>query len=381
MASRRRSRGADMEASSSCFRRRTTSSRAKTPIHSLDADLLCGILSYLDHFDPARCLAVCKSWSVSLLSSSKHKTLNACLEELALEQHRLSLQGRTGEVHQWNGRIVRQFGYTTVNDAKLNQYLYRAKQCCMKMGSIVTGVGDKVVRMWSSESYKLLGEYPVPDRTSLLDFDFDESKIVGLIGTRMCIWRHHGKRSMFPSKEGTFARGICMRYADPEAVIGCVDGTVRVFDMYSQRCSRIIRMDMESVTSLALTDDQMIIGGDFLGRIKVADLSSGQRIANLKTSTHPTALVVGGIDGVLRVLDQNTGNFLSSYITDEETPSAHPLRHSAIEKKRAKFLPMDADIDSIPTQLRPSITCLTVGMRKVVTTHNNQCIRMWKFRN
>ncbi|RRT76957.1 hypothetical protein BHE74_00031189 [Ensete ventricosum] len=30
-------------------------------------------------------------------------------------------------------------------------------------------------------------------------------------------------------------------YIDPEAVIGCEDGRVRVFDMYSGRCSRIIR--------------------------------------------------------------------------------------------------------------------------------------------
>ena len=28
---------------------------------------------------------------------------------------------------------------------------------------------------------------------------------------------------------------------DPEAVVGCEDGTVRVCDMYSRSCSRIIR--------------------------------------------------------------------------------------------------------------------------------------------
>jgi len=30
-------------------------------------------------------------------------------------------------------------------------------------------------------------------------------------------------------------------YVDPEAVVGCDDGAVRVFDMYSRRCSQIIR--------------------------------------------------------------------------------------------------------------------------------------------
>lgn len=30
-------------------------------------------------------------------------------------------------------------------------------------------------------------------------------------------------------------------YFDAEAVVGCEDGTAHVFDMYSRRCSRIIR--------------------------------------------------------------------------------------------------------------------------------------------
>lgn len=30
-------------------------------------------------------------------------------------------------------------------------------------------------------------------------------------------------------------------YFDPAAVVGCDDGAVRVFDMYSRRCSQIIR--------------------------------------------------------------------------------------------------------------------------------------------
>lgn len=36
-------------------------------------------------------------------------------------------------------------------------------------------------------------------------------------------------------------------YIDPEAVVGCEDGTARVFDMYSKTCSQIIRYDKHSV--------------------------------------------------------------------------------------------------------------------------------------
>ncbi|XP_030963200.1 F-box/WD-40 repeat-containing protein At3g52030-like [Quercus lobata] len=68
--------------------------------------------------------------------------------------------------------------------------------------------------LWSLESYKCVEEYFVPDIVPLVDFDFDESKIVGLVGTRICIWRRNGKRSIFPSNEGTFVKGLCMQYAE-----------------------------------------------------------------------------------------------------------------------------------------------------------------------
>lgn len=34
-----------------------------------------------------------------------------------------------------------------------------------------------MVKLWSAESYKCLDEYSVPDVVSLIDFDFDESKV------------------------------------------------------------------------------------------------------------------------------------------------------------------------------------------------------------
>ncbi|XP_058089913.1 F-box/WD-40 repeat-containing protein At3g52030 isoform X1 [Magnolia sinica] len=430
-----------MEASSVRASPRKANSRLAASIQSLDADLLCKIFASLDHFDLVRCSAVCKSWNYAVWTSSllkdlfckKHRgstglcsvsvpwetSLKTCLEEFAMNQHRSSLLNGSVEAHRWNSHTV------------------GVNQCRMKMGSIVTGVGDKVLRMWSSESYKCLGEYSIPNMASLVDFDFEESKIVGLVGTRICIWRCHGKRSMFPSKEGTFSRGLCMRYIDPEAVIGCEDGTARVFDMYSQRCSRIIRMHSGPITCLALTDE-LILSGSSLGSITVAGLSSDQRVACLKSSTAPTGirslcfnprshlvfagstagyshcwdlrtmrplwerrispnviysmqymqndtstLVVGGIDGVLRILDQNTGKFLAGYVMDKSTTAVTPScsRLGTVEKKKVKALPEDACIDGTPRHLRPPITCVGVGMKKVVTTHNGKYIMMWKFKN
>ncbi|XP_044493977.1 F-box/WD-40 repeat-containing protein At3g52030 isoform X2 [Mangifera indica] len=347
------------------------SSKPRAKIESLDRDILCTIFSSLGLFDLVRCSLVCKSW---------------------------------------------------------------VDQCRMKRGLILTGVGDQVMRLWSLESYKCVEEYSIPSRVSLVDFDFDESKIVGLIGTRICIWRRNGAMSVFPPREGTFLKGLCMRYFDPEAVVGCEDGTARVFDMYSRQCSRIIRMHAAPVTCLSLSEDQLIISGSSSGSVTISGHSSDQRVAKLgsnnstgiktlcynprsyqvfagttagyalcwelrtmkplwETRVSPnviyslqhlqhdaSTIVVGGIDGVLRVLDQNTGEVLSSCVTDISTVSSSSENKSpAIERKRGVRLSKDTLIDRIPRSTRPPITCLAVGMKKVVTTHHNKYIRLWKF--
>ncbi|KAF6140772.1 hypothetical protein GIB67_035199 [Kingdonia uniflora] len=95
-----------------------------------------------------------------------------------------------------------------------------------------------------------------------------------------------------------------------------------------------------------------------------------------------SSLVVGGIDGILRILNQHTGEVISSYVMDEDATGRVPLfgtRSNVVQKKKVRRLSEDAHIDLIPKNRRPPITCLAVGMKKVVTTHNNKFIRIWKF--
>lgn len=260
-------------------------------------------------------------------------------------------------------------------------------------------------------------------------------QIVGLVGTRICIWRRHGSRSVFPAHEGTFTKGLCMRYMDPEAAVGCEDGTVRVFDMYSRSCSRIVRMHSCPVTCIASGEDQLIVSGSSLGSVTISGLSADQRVATLKctdrtgiktlcynpssqlvfagsasgyaacwdlrkmrslweTRVSPNVLysvqylqndaltlVAGGIDGVLRVIDQKNGEVLSRCAMCEgkaALTSAKSL-YGLIERKKVKRLDEDASFASTPATGRPPIKCLAVGMKKVVTIHNDKYIRMWKF--
>ncbi|CAN0917270.1 F-box/WD-40 repeat-containing protein At3g52030 [Linum grandiflorum] len=268
--------------------RKKSSVRAPTAIESLSHDTLCVLFSYLDLLDLVRCSAVCNSWN-SIIKRSKllqglylkqmrrrgrnisgpssdslDESMSVYLEELAMERHRSALMGGSVVIDQWKGHSA------------------GVDQCRMKMGMILTGVGDKVIRLWSSENLKCVEEYQIPDAVRLVDFDFDETKVVGLFGTQVCIWRRNGKRSIFPSKEGTFSKGSCMRYFDPDAVVGCEDGTARVFDMYSRQCSRIIKMHPEAVSCLSLSDDQLILSGSSLGRITVSGLLSDEKIATLR---------------------------------------------------------------------------------------------------
>lgn len=93
-----------------------------------------------------------------------------------------------------------------------------------------------------------------------------------------------------------------------------------------------------------------------------------------------SSLVVGGIDGVLRVLNQNTGEVLSSCIMEGNTLSnTSKTLFEDRERRKGRRLPVDSHLDIIPRASRPPIICLAVGMKKVVTTHNDRYIRMWRF--
>ncbi|XP_027163568.1 F-box/WD-40 repeat-containing protein At3g52030 [Coffea eugenioides] len=416
--------------------------KQKTTIHALSHDILCMIFTFLDLVQLIRCSAACKSWStvinkLKLLEIQYHKqqdadafslpeasiqlgrSLNIHMEQIAIEQYRFALHKGPANVFQWKGHSV------------------GVNKCRMKMGLFLTGVGDKMMRLWSAESYNFLDEYSLPDKAPLIDFDFDENKVVGLVGTRMCIWTRTGTRNIFSSRDGMFTKGLCMSYVDPEAVVGCEDGKARVFDMYSRKCSQIIKMHPGPITCLSFSDDQLLISGSSLGSISMSDISSDQQVTTLKplssagiktlcfnprsnllfagsTDGHASCwdirtlrrlwetrvspnvlysinhlrndtstLVIGGIDGIIRILDQDTGQVLSRCIVDDATgvsSRSKDRHHQIIETKKVRRLSEDVQVDRLPIAPRPPITCLAVGMQKVVTMNNDKCIRVWKFR-
>ncbi|KAL6963224.1 hypothetical protein U1Q18_050389 [Sarracenia purpurea var. burkii] len=189
------------------------------------------------------------------------------------------------------------------------------------------------------------------------------------------------------------------------------------------------------VTCLVVSEDQLIVSGSSLGSVTLSDLSSDQQVVALKStnsggirtlcfnpSSHlvfagstsgytscwdlrtmktlwnirvspnviysmhhlrgdKSTLVVGGIDGVLRFMDQDTGEVFSRCIVKESDVSNFPRdSYGVVQMKKARRLSEDTRIDLIPKSHRPSIRCLAVGMQKVVTTHNEKYIRILKFK-
>ncbi|XP_031113760.1 F-box/WD-40 repeat-containing protein At3g52030 [Ipomoea triloba] len=421
-----------MEPSAADLRRPPKKAR-RTRIQDLSDDSLGMIFSFLDLTGVIRCSVVCSSWRKVIHRQYQQLQKNdpddhgqislptRSFNEIAMLAHRVAFEDTPAKVFQWRGHSV------------------GVNQCRMKMGHFLTGVGDKVMRLWSAESYKCLDEYVLPDKAPLIDFDFDESKVVGLVGTRICIWSRTETRSILSSRDALFPKGLCMRYVDPEAAIGCEDGKVRIFDLYSRKLTQIIKMHDAPVTCLSFSDDQLLFGGSSQGRsIALLDLSSGQQVSllgstyasvgiktlcfnpgsnylfagstaghaccwdlrkqnrtlweervspNVLYSMHhlrndKSTLVIGGIDGVLRVVDQDSGEVIATHIMEESSSSRSASRPSDrnLTVRKAKKISSSDRIDLMSKACRPRITCLAVGMRKVVTTHNDNYIRVWKFK-
>lgn len=97
---------------------------------------------------------------------------------------------------------------------------------------------------------------------------------------------------------------------------------------------------------------------------------------------YTSTLAVGGIDGVLRIVDHNTGKVLSRCILDENSGgSTHPeASNVVVTRKKGRRISEDTRLDLTHKTFRPSINSLAVGFQKVVTTHSDSYIRVWKFK-
>lgn len=426
--------------------------RPSSGLPVLSSDDLLKIFSCLSPHSLARSCMVCKSWNKIITSSllwkniyeesRKHLLQLSCKEGAT---KKLSfLNGEIKEVVDWKAQFVKEqhkalivLGSVLVKVWK--GHSSRVECCRFQVETIVTGSSDGIVRAWPTTMSHCLETYSVPNKSRVVDLEFDENKILAVSGTEIYIWnRKKGRLLRHIRGHGQHIHSMC--YADPEVLVGCADGTIRVFDIYSSRCARIFRQHTERVTCVVVDiTSSLVASGSADGTVQLCDFMTGQKISCLLPSCPPTGVVclhlfqewrmlvggttaghvhawdmgrckllwsvrigpnsvtslhsqfydestlfVGSINGVITVLDTGFGVMLKQYVVAQ---GAKHTRQERADKTRIKLSPaehvgisMDSSLEEIPRKNRPPVLCLRTGMTKLVTTHPDGSIGLWHFK-
>ncbi|KAI5082896.1 hypothetical protein GOP47_0002639 [Adiantum capillus-veneris] len=418
----------------------------------LPSDGLLNIFSLLSPTSLARCCLVCSSWNKTITNSPLW--MNHCLKarkdwlqhssKTSATRKINSLDDETHEQADWKTQYVKVqrkillvFGSVLVKEWR--GHSKRVECCRFKMESFVTGSSDGVVHAWSSMTSKCLATYIVPNKGRVVDLEFDENKMLAISGTEIYVW-NRAKGSLLRHIQGHNQSLHSMCYADPEVLVGCCDGTIRVFDIYSGQCARIFRQHADRVTCIVLdVSSSLLMSGSADGTVELCDSLTGRKICCLLPSSPPqevhslhlfscqsmlvgctskgsvyawdvrkqkllwtvriganciaslhspsydaTTLVTGGINGVITILDMGSGAVLRKFVVahDETQTKGNSLNKSKGNSGVAEHAQAKITYSSkgIPSNIRPPILCLKAGMTRIVTTHPDGMIRVWHFK-
>ncbi|KAL2612325.1 hypothetical protein R1flu_024017 [Riccia fluitans] len=257
-------------------------------VYDFGTDILLRIFSRLDPGSLAVCSAVCTSWH-SVIKSSPSLWRTAYFLKFvrwrARAEETASTSSRTLSDSEWKARfvdeeqILRLTGPSSYRSWKAHSG--RVNCCKMVMGLIASGSSDQTARIWSAKTLQCLEQYRVPHKAPVVQIDFDENKVIGAAGKEILLWSRSANRRVLRHMGGHSE--ICsMCYTDPDVVVGCVDGTVRVFDLYSSRCTQIFRQHTDAVKGVVLDSaTHTMASGSTDGKVELYDAHSGQKIASL----------------------------------------------------------------------------------------------------
>ncbi|KAH7432963.1 hypothetical protein KP509_07G048100 [Ceratopteris richardii] len=419
----------------------------------LPNDYLFKIFSLLPPSSLARCCLVCSSWNQIITNSSLWKQIYSQSKEhwLQLSSWTATTKGLNflnDEVQSadWKSLYVKNqhtvlfvLGSVAIKEWKAHS---RRVECCrLGMETLMTGSSDGVVCTWSLKTSKCLATFIVPNKGRVVDLEFYEDKILAVSGTEIYIWNRK-KGSLLRRIQGYNQPLHSMCYADPEILVGCSDGTIRVFDIYSGRCARIFRQHSDRVTCIVVDMVACILmSGSADGTVKLCDLLTGEKICCLFTSAPPTevlclnhvlqqntliggtsrgqvhawdiskqkilwsvrigpnsvhslhsqfydtALVVAGtINGVISILDTQSGVILRTFVI------AHGRKQMTMDKKNSgeskghlvvtghSAMDIGSSVEDSTSNVPLPILCLKTGMTKIVTTHPDGMVRVSQFK-
>ncbi|KAL3683414.1 hypothetical protein R1sor_001436 [Riccia sorocarpa] len=256
-------------------------------VYDFGTDIFLRIFSCLDPGSLAICSAVCTSWhSVITNYPSLWKTAYFLYIERgrARKEQAASTSSRTPSDKTWKASYVEEEqklllrGPSSYRSWKAHSG--RVNCCKMVMGLVASGSSDQMARIWSVDSLQCLEQYKVPQKAPVVQIDFDENKVIGAAGKEVLLWSRSANRRLL-RRMGGHSEICSMSYTDPDVIVGCVDGTVRVFDLYSGRCTQIFRNHTDSVKGVVLdTDSQVIASGSADGKVELYDAHSGQKVVS-----------------------------------------------------------------------------------------------------
>ncbi|GBG88330.1 hypothetical protein CBR_g46897 [Chara braunii] len=169
-----------------------------------------------------------------------------------------------------------------VNVHTLKGHAGRVTCCRMFMDRIVSGSADETIRLWSARSGRWIATYRSPVRAPVEDLDFDDHKIVAALGTEVGILkRGTGKWIRRISCSPQRINTLC--YEEEDLIVGCEDGTVRLFDLYSGSCKSIWRRHPGGVECVRMSGENHIVAsGGRDGTVQLYDVETSERLAVLR---------------------------------------------------------------------------------------------------
>lgn len=262
----------------------------------LSCEILCGIFSRLPPISIAHCAAVCSSWHHTVSSTSGLWRSAYFLDQTRLKLHRTETASSSTAEEKKNADDDEEDGFRTryigeeqrtrlargpVSTRSWRAHSGRVNCCRMVMGQIVSGSSDRTVRVWCAKTFKCTEQYKVPEKAPVVQVEFDAAKVMGAAGKDVFVWSRTGSRRLLRRMGGhSEICSICV--ADSDLAMGCTDGTVRVFDLYSSRCTQMFRMHTEAVKGVVMDmATQSMASASNDGTVQLFDARSGERYGSL----------------------------------------------------------------------------------------------------
>lgn len=190
---------------------------------------------------------------------------------------------------------------------------------------IVSGAGDKTIRVWDLHTEKLEKTLKAP--RGVLCLQFDEQKIVsGYMDNTIVIWDMAEGRRINTIK-GHAGRVWAVQFDDQKIVSGAADKSIRLWDLATLQCTHSINGAHTDGISCLQFNENNIVSGAADSVVKVWDMRTYRCTQTLKGEHNVAVFCValddktvlsGSHDSTLKQWDLRTGRCMYSYVGHQQ---------------------------------------------------------------